>query len=819
MGKCVHCQSDGVSRNFCYACGSRTGRLKSIPELNLVVTPSEPTVHIDLENDGDGVLPVQLGEYDDALVYNGRTDFELPGNSKRQLSFSLRSGCGPVITGAVKIRSADATRPNWWTTDTFKEVIIPVCIRILTPPCISVSTKSLYFTPKPGTQSFSVRNDGDIDAVATVTAPPSCTVSLSPTGAQTPLLRCSIKPESEVKVFARWSSRAEEDEILVKHEAQTISIHMKRLYLSPGLGILPEFVVGIDFGTTGTSIRIRNTATNSVYAVGPQNAPDTQPPLADSSYDDGISAQFSADRRFPTVMFAHADGKVSLGEDAIVARDSEANGIYVSSIKTYLRQGVETLEANGKRYPVRKLLTTYLRELKLRIDSKMRTMNELDSGNTVYVFTLPVLDFGAQHEKLKFTLRQAAAEAGFPDNSDTLITIEEPFSAALQMMRNIETLAKKKTITSGLRPGQRLCIVDAGGGTTDVCIGVIDQDPTGKWQLIDVNSVALHLKSDNHARYATAYFRKLTQGSSEPTQSQGQNEVGGDLITGVFAYNSMPIGDTPNGPKFVDNVWDRMQESSSQGSGTYKVNKFVAGMDKLKVILSSDPNRNIDFRREEFRETWDECFRAATQEARLAILTGADPVFSYSDDIIPEVQRLWSEGLHECLKSAIDAVDGCDYVLPVGGTTLLPEFVEQMRLCTDAQIIEIDAAERFCAVADGSVWANDLRSDNMLTFSLQLRIRSGSVVKHIPVAQAYFPISAIAAQGAKYRTDEGDQVSLYAVHSRSNDEEELACITIGRAGEYRISVTLPSANSLQVKLRREDDEETTTEQMLWEVNL
>ncbi|HLK61363.1 MAG TPA: hypothetical protein VKU00_32740 [Chthonomonadaceae bacterium] len=242
----------------------------------------------------------------------------------------------------------------------------------------------------------------------------------------------------------------------------------------------PRYVVGLDFGTRNSSAILRDIEVED-------------PRLAVSAIDIP---------REPTCLYySMRTGKAYFGEKAIAARllsDSPDSGIFVERLKEYLILDDEPFQQRAaqlgvpdtERFTVDKLLTRYLQYWKGLID---KTIHERTAGAEPYVhyvFSVPVLDRGPLYHRHVGRMKAALQAAGFPmEDEESYSFVQEPVAAALYFLigkaRNealnlrIEGMLRK----AQLAQGTPFVVIDSGGGTTDVVLGMVKVESSGKVKL------------------------------------------------------------------------------------------------------------------------------------------------------------------------------------------------------------------------------------------------------------------------------------------------------------------------------------------------
>ncbi len=218
----------------------------------------------------------------------------------------------------------------------------------------------------------------------------------------------------------------------------------------PGMKPKARFLVGIDFGTSGTSIW----RSDSISGLPPQNLlTEERPPTA-----------VFVDR--PTVRSSW-----KYGAAAEAASRENPDGFLVTEFKKYLQEEDDTIPNLG--ISASSLLTWYVS--KLMEDSVYARLaagtaeQELSEGDIEWRITMPVYDSGQRSKRYRQRMLAAMREAGLYDYGNVELLLEP--ECALRYLVQSGTFQRAK-----VPMGSRVMVVDSGGGTTDVAIGTLIVD-------------------------------------------------------------------------------------------------------------------------------------------------------------------------------------------------------------------------------------------------------------------------------------------------------------------------------------------------------
>ena len=196
---------------------------------------------------------------------------------------------------------------------------------------------------------------------------------------------------------------------------------------------MAKLIVGIDFGTSTTVVRYKNTGTNDILPVRDKNGQNTY---------------------IPSAIFRIQGQQQSLyGHEALNAKDSGMEGELITNFKMGLLDR-EDVKEQKKQY-----IQEFLRFVYQCFENETQGMayDSLD----VYVsypakWSSDFVDF----------MKDAVKKAGFIGN---IYGINEPKAATYNMLhRHLSHLQKSKMLTQG-KP-MHVFMLDMGAGTTDIVI-------------------------------------------------------------------------------------------------------------------------------------------------------------------------------------------------------------------------------------------------------------------------------------------------------------------------------------------------------------
>ena len=523
------------------------------------------------------------------------------------------------------------------------------------------------------------------------------------------------------------------------------------------IGARTRHVIGVDFGTSGTSIYARDGRDDRLEATA----------LLDNKARLGVDDP----KRFPTVLYisfrAGNESGFYIGYEAIQKqqqKEGDRPGLFVREIKSLLRTDKEPFVAEfGPNYRVDLLLRRFLQKLYAQIIEP-----QLEGGGAASVawnFSLPVLDshaggagelFGMQKGRLENAIRGA----NLVKIGDALEFFTEPFCAAVYLLLGHGNY--RYPDGQSPRDGDWACIFDSGGGTTDVVLGRIRLE-AGLMRFEEVS----------------------TLGGYRESGENGVTTFGGELLTRKTAiYLSVWQSEQTKEDKSYQLLLHEVARLSRQGALGNRDAKVVG--DDLRAIAVSAANNEELFTQPtvilgtrvkpnpwlEFSQIWDDIERYKRQLASLALPSAmtklAFPSRESDDKTFPvtivrrefdEVvvnKRLASmgEAMRREVFGDVDNVAPSEvkWVFGVGGNCRvrrvqdwLHEFFGQSDSVQDLTKLSggvADESDRMLAVAGGAVWANKASRDNTLPFDVRVE-RAGEIVF---AAHAHTPLGDVRAR-------------------------------------------------------------------------
>jgi molecular chaperone DnaK (HSP70) len=407
----------------------------------------------------------------------------------------------------------------------------------------------------------------------------------------------------------------------------------------------------------------------------------------------------------------------------------ETDTMVVRGLKTQVRKPETTLTVEGYQFSIHELLTFYLRTL---LEKKLaaRLDQAVTAGDWVeFVFTVPVLDGEGGEDRTRYEerLRAAAIAAGFQDadRNWTISLLPEPDGGLHDVLLNPRT-------KSAFGNGDRVLVVDIGGGTTDLTlalIGIEGDRPTVREHL---NAAASTMRENSAVQVGgneitfllgREWFKAERGAAERATGEQAKNRQ--DLLQRVLTNFGRGEGALLGTHlKFFDNV------AASEEPQHSDLNCWFFRYPKLFSILEAHKK---DF---------------ATKPVQALPVTGEDmesqvtyPQFlKASTDLLQAVVQ----GVQGLLDRANIKPEDVRHVVPIGGTSKLPQLREALRTLFSDRVIRYEPDLVDTAVCRGAA----LSRSAVVTpfpFGLVLRRPDG---RHTQVVEAGAVLSEPAVKSS-----------------------------------------------------------------------
>lgn len=459
----------------------------------------------------------------------------------------------------------------------------------------------------------------------------------------------------------------------------------------------PMAVVAVDLGTTYTSVALRtvrhhNNLEDSVVLLSPPGSDVYRFPthiwMASSGkqFDYGPKARETYMHN-PGAGFLFCEAKRLLRHpDAVEAyplpRRSEA---------------VETARKQLGENWGQELITGYVGWLlKSIIYPALRARFGTPNVPVQYVFSIPVLDFAVGNQELYqrqlSAMKHCVRRAGCPEDQFEILFPFEPECAATALLHPRPGWPKLGTETWPIDKQTYLLVLDSGGGTTDIVLGVLELGDGGRLRL--------------------TVRRQLGVGNLHET-------FGGNRVTEILKHLLLD-----EYQKYADIIRNR-----TRGDGYSPV-----------VILSKEPGELNDAEKLEKIDALKHRL-ACERSGWVSISRSFQIAVALLDDVCDKPLNSLRQAVREHVFGSEVHPAAVHYYLEVGGNSRLPPVVKWLQtLMQDyhgsdsTRHLVIPEEDRQLAVVLGAVWVPHPEVHNPMPLSVQLRVNNsagGVSVAHV----------------------------------------------------------------------------------------
>lgn len=694
---CSQSIPDGAQWKFCPRCGSPTGHLQT-PECRLTVPRNRPCSRsVTLRN--TGLSSVRVDVKAESLVEgfrlsNGtRRTQSIPPGAAHTVSMDIPPISQRTQVGRLCIEVDD--RPSWSgshgadTGNSLRKFEQQVLCDIQKPGELRVTQQCLIFHDDVRTREIDVHNVGDTPLdINGIVCPPGYVCStghavLKP--GEKLAIEVSREPNAPADASAELSIRTSDN-----------NEHKVRLYSEEPEQVreVAAAIVGVDFGTTYTSVAFRECRHSDVLD------------------DDVIYLRPLGEEndRFPTRVWVGKSKQLAFSAEATDRyKDDPDEGYLFREVKTLLREpDAVNIHPESERQKAidfcrdwfgdawqERLVTEYLSWLmRAVIEPELHRRFGGVDATVQYVFTIPVLDYATdqtlyreQREKMERCVRGA----GFPDKHVEFHF--EPVSAALGLLhpvRNAENLPRLGDAEHPITNGARIAVFDSGGGTTDVVLAEAEVDGEGNIRL-DVKSCL---------------------GVGSKAETFGGELVTTNIIRAITNPESVPVArsEWSSGSLHIDNLFYRRPAEDVEDTNDFLETDHADDLevrdkvDEVKAVLSSSDDAQFEGANQ--MVLFPRIFPSLLKHELLSLEA------ELNNRVFCDAERSKTEYYYVC----------------VGGNTCVryisrwvAGFMGSQPSGHDKRRLDIPEMQKKLAVAYGAVWIPDARIKNAFPYDVIIR--------------------------------------------------------------------------------------------------
>lgn len=448
---CPHC-GKGVRAHwiFCACCGSRQGTITLRQARFELAGPGPHSISFEQE----GPAPI----FFTVVAVTPLTVSPISGHAQRLQTISVEWEDERISHAEFEILTADSRRLSIWETDAFRRRTV-TCDLVQRKFDVRPFPATAVFTPNRRARKLTLSNFGTGTwQIARIEKPPRVRCQHDPS--------IVIGRHGEVALEVEIDAGAENGDLTIhlapadNHGAEGGRLVVPVAVIAGEMNGVPDVHVGVDFGTSNTSVAYRQRGTPTAQALD----------------------IFGQGSRIPTEVYCTPgvpprDWKY--GREAFVEYSNQGmRGPLVSGMKSVLREDPDRTITNGE-VTYRQVLVEFLKQLLTSVILPFvgKHNEEALEGRIEFMFSVPVLDDDVEQAHYREVLLTAAREAGYGAYG-TISTCLEPTGAASYLLREMKV---------PVQPGRKLVVFDSGGGTTDICVGTVEQRD-GQLELRDIRT-------------------------------------------------------------------------------------------------------------------------------------------------------------------------------------------------------------------------------------------------------------------------------------------------------------------------------------------
>ena len=703
---CAACKAAlQIDDRYCPRCGQTTARIlwysstDTLPREGASVIPDGGVFYLVAQNSGAGMVRVVVdGSRLRGLFLSGSTEAWVEPH--QCAAFPVQHKSGEAVSGVAVMLSEDGPRPRaterdpeepWWETRGTRQLQYraQTIVRVVNEEWV-IGTPNIVFPPGVRHQTVRVWNNAERPRTFDTDIPAGYRFFAGSTDIDRKAPEVAANEHLDLISEAISERLIKEPDVLWSAGPDDAPVGLVRLPTTPAEAG-PDIVIGIDFGTRNTGIRLR--WRREIVTGKPADTVDI--------VTDGRGAT-----RFPTEMAIHRSGRTFQWGSDVPRGDLPPDTYRVTGLKTALRTGDEPFISINPEWTCSRLVELYFEQIFARIDAFFASFNpplHRSALNIRWVLTRPVLDTvhtGSLALRYEQTLLEAVVRCGATPESIRFVL--EPVAAAYGICK----LRAQELLRLG--EGAAVAVVDSGGGTTDAAVGRLSFKE-GRPTLHITAAASLRLPVNTPAR--PAFNRFLT------TQSA---EIGGDVLDAALAHRlltrpsdvletaAMPI---PTSVDVCPGVTDPNERNRWEMSfvGACRLLKESFAWVSSQHLCAPRDGKIAPYERPAFP------FRPEYEGIYLEQNLFGENVIT---PILQEPAFTLAEQLHTLAAGTPDGIEptSIKQVFYVGGTCI-EYFVrrEIHRAFPNASRLRAEtpeearaaASERLNAVADGAVWGED----------------------------------------------------------------------------------------------------------------
>lgn len=453
-------------RRFCERCGwpLAEGQVSLDPPTVRLVGETSATFTLQVDNVGLGLLDWELGTLSKGLQMapGGASGGSIEAGQSVGIQFTLDPTVLPAdreFQVAVPLRLRDRVGAHGDDfrqcppEDTFREVTVPLGVSRPRYGPLLLPWRTLLFGGGVHSVGVTLRNEGEVEMEITAQASAGYTVEIpgQPRGER---VSVALDPgfRETLTVFCPSSPAAGDGVLTLRVPGfPEYLLDLLKVQVSPPPPPSERWIIAVDFGTTKSAVMVLDN-----FTQGAEPEPIWWPRPGGQEDEKWVPSAVAWDRGRPS-RFGWQVGLTESGDHI------------VRHLKMRLQEDNEQ---------VQKSVVYFLKRIFEQVANRYGP--EI-FGKARLVFTLPVLDNADSYEEQRRRTLERVLEAGadYHIREEQCDFYKEPECAAMDFLHELQSQVVNGEASRLLEPGSWLCVLDMGGGTTDVTFARFDMAEDG----------------------------------------------------------------------------------------------------------------------------------------------------------------------------------------------------------------------------------------------------------------------------------------------------------------------------------------------------
>lgn len=469
--------TDDPERRFCERCGwpLASGDVSWTPEALNFEGAAPATLAVRVDNETTGVLQWEVRDLPDGVT-RVRDGVPARAGQPSTMEAQVDPTCIQSEKFVFTVRTYDKVgghrndlrliEPN----EAYQDQRIELNVMRRRKGPLTCDWKALVFGQRATTHSVTLHNEGDTTLHVELRIQGAYLVGTNGIPQQQSLSTDLMPHERRPIIVSRAPGNTKDDGALEITADEQPPLQVNLIAVTVGQPPKPpeRYLVAIDFGTSKSAAMVLDQ-----YTKNPAPLPVIWDHQGEKKY--WLPSVVAVDETQTPRRFGWEVG------------DTEEGSNIVRRLKTRLHENSAL---------VNDCVDFYLRRLFAQIDAQF-TEQDVFSDCRVVV-TLPVLDNGSMYEQQKVLTTELVRRVArdYRVEPESVHTAKEPECAAIDFLAHMQTQMAHAASGSMIQDGEWLCILDMGGGTTDVTFAKLGVNGNGQPSFDQMHSVGFPTAGD-----------------------------------------------------------------------------------------------------------------------------------------------------------------------------------------------------------------------------------------------------------------------------------------------------------------------------------